>query len=305
MGERGRIIRGVGGLYSVERRTADTSAESGGAVLCPARGIFRKDGVTPLVGDEVEFSPDPIRHGYGSVDKILKRRSELKRPPVANVDQLLIVLTLSVPAPDFLLADKLIIQALANGINPVLCFNKSDLSPEDGYVREEEGYVRAGFVTLRVSGADPGGLGALEQLLRGRVTILAGQSGVGKSTLFNGILADRKMEIGDMSGKIGRGRHTTRHVELTRLKTGGWIVDSPGFSLFDAEVENYRGLEKFYPEFAAYVGLCKFRECSHIHEPDCAVLAALEKGEIHGGRHGRYAELYKAYRLADSRKYGK
>ena len=324
MSERGRIVRGVGGLYCVERLTAREAAGGSGGeggvynvdnarddvfaseyFLCPARGIFRKIEITPLVGDEVEFSLDPIRPGYGSVEKIYDRRSELKRPPVSNVDQLLIVLTLSIPAPDFLLADKLIISAMLNGIEPALCFNKSDLEPIGEYLKEEEGYSRAGFFTLRVSHKDATGIAALERALRGKVTILAGQSGVGKSTLFNNILDDTKMPIGDMSRRIGRGRHTTRHVELTRLKAGGWLVDSPGFSLFETEIENYRELDRFYPEFKPYLGLCRFKECSHTHEPDCAVLEALGDGALHPGRHGRYAELYKAYRLADNRKYSK
>ena len=273
--------------------------------LCPARGIFRKLNITPLVGDEVDFDIDPIRPGYGSVEKIHARRSELSRPPVANVDQLLIVLTLSIPAPDFLLADKLIISALSNGIEPAICFNKSDLAPVGEFIREEDGYLHAGFTTLRVSHIDDASIRTLEQALRGKVTILAGQSGVGKSTLFNNILEARKMPIGDMSRRIGRGRHTTRHVELTRLKTGGWLVDSPGFSLFETAVENYRELDRFYPEFKPYAGLCKFRECSHTHEPGCAILDALREGSLHPGRHARYAELYAAYKAADSRRYAK
>ena len=299
----GVIIRGVGGLYSVEPVNECDDGDGSGEILCSARGIFRKLRITPLAGDEVEFEADAIRPGYGSITKIYERRSELLRPPVANVDQLLIVMTFSIPAPDFLLADKLIIQAFSNGIKPVLCFNKSDLPPDMDFLAEEEGYLNAGIVTLRTSYSDAGSLYALESALRGKVTILAGQSGVGKSTLFNGILEKRRMAVGEMSGRIGRGRHTTRHVELTRLLHGGWLVDSPGFSLFETEVANYRGLDRFYPEFAPYIGRCKFKECSHIHEPDCAVLDALRRGEIHAGRHGRYAELYKAYRLADERKY--
>jgi len=273
--------------------------------LCPARGIFRKIEVTPLVGDEVDFETDPIRPGYGSVVKIHKRRTELLRPPVANVDQLLVVLTLSIPAPDFFLADKLIIHALARGIKPVVCFNKCDLPSGDAFVREEEGYGRAGFITLRVSHTDGTSVERLERVFRDKVTILAGQSGVGKSTLFNSFIRDGKMEIGEMSRRIGRGRHTTRHVELTRLATGGWLVDSPGFSLFDNKIENYRELDRLYPEFEQYLGLCKFRECSHIHEPGCAVLEALCEGALHPGRHGRYAELYKTYQLADNKKFAK
>ena len=296
-GGRGRIIRGLGGLYSVERLGADD------VFLCPARGIFRKIGVTPLAGDDVDFSVDPVRPGYGSVDKIHERRSELVRPPVANVDHLLIVLTLSIPAPDFMLADKLILQALSNGIAPALCFNKSDLHTAPEYAGEAEGYGRAGFTVLRVSLYDPESISRLERALSGKLTILAGQSGVGKSSLFNTILTDAKMPVGSMSRRIGRGRHTTRHVELKRLKSGGWLVDSPGFSLFETGVGNYRELDRHYPEFGTYIGLCKFRECSHIHEPGCAVLGALREGSIHAGRHARYAALYKSYQSADNRKY--
>ena len=298
MSERGRIIRGVGGLYFVD-------CGAGTELVCPARGVFRRNEITPLVGDEVEFEPDPIRPGYGSVVKILERRTELKRPPVANVDQLIVVLTLSIPAPDFLLADKLIVQARLNNITPVLCFNKSDLPPAEEFAREEEGYARAGYAAVRASAYDAESLVLLEKALHGKVTILAGQSGVGKSTLFNKILKDRRMEVGDMSRRIGRGRHTTRHVELTRLAAGGWLVDSPGFSLFEAEIGNFRELDRCYPEFTPYAGLCKFRECSHTHEPGCAVLGALAGGLVHAGRHARYAELYNACRLADSRKYNK
>ena len=300
---RGRIVRGVGGLYSVYE--APRGAGGDRYVLCAAKGVFRKNEVTPLVGDEVEFETETVRKEYGNIVKILKRRSELQRPPVANVDRLLIVMTLSVPAPDFLLADKLIIQALKNGITPVLCFNKSDLPSIDEYAADEDGYRRAGFTTLRASVSDAASLKALAAELSGKVTILAGQSGVGKSTLFNGILEDRKMEVGEMSGRIGRGRHTTRHVELTALKEGGWLVDSPGFSLFETEIGNYRELDLFYPEYAPYRGSCRFKECSHTHEPDCAVLGALLSGKLHPGRHARYTALYKAYRLADARRYSR
>ena len=314
MNNKGIIIRGVGGLYSVvpDAGAADGVADGAqdGAVgaqkeiLCSARGIFRKNGITPLVGDYVAYADDPARPGYGSVVEISERRSTLRRPPVANVDQLLIVLTFSLPSPDFLLADKLIIHAASNGIKSVICFNKMDLPAKDEYAAEEEGYARAGFLTIRTSNYDKDSVKALEPALRERITILAGQSGVGKSMLFNNILDTRKMEIGDISERIRRGRHTTRHVELSRLKSGGWLVDSPGFSMFDAEIENYRTLDQLYPEFALYREHCKFKECSHIHEPGCAVLEALREGALHAGRHARYALLYKAFREADSRKYG-
>ncbi|MDR3121717.1 MAG: ribosome small subunit-dependent GTPase A [Clostridiales bacterium] len=346
---RGRIIRGVGGLYGVSADAKNTPESSESEeYLCSARGIFRREGKTPLAGDDVLFEPDPIRPGYGNIVRIGARRSALRRPAAANVDQLLIVLTLSAPAPDFMLADKLILHALMNHITPAICFNKSDLAPAAAFLEEAEGYARAGFLTLRTaaapSGADgadsddpdpddtgPGntgvggvapdlglgpetnsddaasgsdfGLGPLADALRDKVTILAGQSGVGKSTLFNRILEYEHMPVGGMSRKILRGKHTTRHVELVRIKGGGWLIDSPGFSAFEAEVGNYRELDRFYPEFAPYRELCRFKECSHIHEPGCAVLAALGEGALHAGRHRRYAALYAEGKAADGRKY--
>lgn len=309
----GKIIKGVGGLYSVEER------QGGGVYLCSARGIFRKDGIKPLAGDDVDFEIDALRAGYGSVRAIGARRSELSRPPVSNVDQMLIVLALSEPAPDFLLADKLILAALSSGIRPLICANKSDLPAAAGCAGELEGYERAGFLTVRASKSGASGYAPLLSALSGKVTILAGQSGVGKSTLLNGIAelsragaagADSaRMAVGAISRRIGRGRHTTRHVELVRLAGdgGGYAVDSPGFSALEicAGAWGFRELDALYPEFLPYIGRCRFAGCSHIHEPGCAVLEALGAGSLHAGRHGRYAAFYAALKQAGDRKYAK
>jgi ribosome biogenesis GTPase len=318
----GKIIKGVGGLYSVEAR------QGGGVYLCSARGIFRRDGIKPLAGDDVDFEIDALRAGYGSVRAIGKRRSELARPPVSNVDQMLVVLALSEPAPDFMLADKLILSALSVGIRPLVCANKSDLPAVAGCAGELEGYERAGFLTLRLSHRDGApGYAPLLRALGGRVTILAGQSGVGKSTLLNGIAGlslagaagacGERMAVGAISERIGRGRHTTRHVELVKLAGGGggYAVDSPGFSALEigagagagtgAGAWDCRELDSLYPEFAPYLGQCRFAGCSHIHEPGCAVLDALGAGRLHAGRHGRYAAFYEALRQAGDRKYAK
>ena len=291
----GKIIKGVGGLYSVvcEDKT----------YFCSARGVFRKQEITPLPGDEVEFEIDSLQKEYGSIQVIKERRSLLIRPAVSNVELLLIVLTLNAPLPDFILTDMLILNAIANAVTPVICVNKTDLPAPEDLRREITGYQNAGFQTVFTTIEKNRGYDQLLELLKGKTTIFAGQSGVGKSTLFNGILECEHMPIGSMSQKINRGRHTTRHVELVKTKSDGYIIDSPGFSSFNYEVENYRELDRYYPEFQALSGQCRFKECSHIHEPECVVLDELEAGRIHLGRHRRYVELYKKYKEMDDKKY--
>jgi ribosome biogenesis GTPase len=306
----GKILKGVGGLYSVAALGADEAGCTGravGAYLCSARGLFRKDGIKPLAGDEVDFEADPLRPEYGSIVNIRERRTVLERPPVSNVEQMLIVLTLSKPAPDFMLADKLAMSALARGVRPLVCVNKADLTSDPAGASEILGYERAGFAVIRASKERNLGYAELAAALGGSVTVFAGQSGAGKSTLFNGLLERGHMAVGDMSFRIGRGRHTTRHVELVRLAGGGYIVDSPGFSALEAEADTggYRELDRLYPEFLQYRGKCRFAECSHLHEPGCAVLEALAGGGLHAGRHGRYAEFYAMLKSADESKFSK
>ena len=291
----GKIIKGVGGLYSV--------IDGEWLYLCSAKGIFRKDGITPLPGDEVRYEPDSLQQGYGSIHEIFERRSALVRPPVSNVDQLLIVVTLNAPPPDLLLVEKLILSALTNNITPILCINKSDLPMDDVLLEEMRGFEQAGFETVYTSVNETSAKERLVKILTGKTTILAGQSGVGKSTLFNALLARDHMEVGNMSRRIARGKHTTRHVELVRLVCGGYLVDSPGFSAFEFKVENYRELDLCYPEFAPYLGDCRFKECSHIHEPECAVLEARRAGKLHDGRYRRYIELYRTYQTAHKKRY--
>jgi ribosome biogenesis GTPase len=308
----GKIIKGVGGLYSVEAR------RDGGIYLCSARGLFRKDGIKPLAGDDVEMEPDALRAGYGSVQAIKARRNVLARPPVANVDQMLVVLALSEPAPDFMLADKLILSALAAGIRPIVCANKADLPAGADGAGEFEGYGRAGFLSVSASNVGKAGYAELLGALAGKVTIFAGQSGAGKSTLLNGIVGlcgshaqptappgAGHMAVGEISKRIGRGRHTTRHVELVGLAgTGGYAIDSPGFSAFEVGFGALSGggLDLLYPEFQPYLGGCRFAGCSHTHEPGCAVLEALGAGLLHEGRHRRYAALFAVLRQPEGRK---
>ena len=265
----GVIIKGVGGLYYAR-------GEDGGTHVLRARGIFRRRHITPMVGDRVRFTPGQGEE-HGWVEEILPRESQLVRPPVANVRYLVIVLA-PAPAPDYLLIDTLIAMALRQGIRPALVVNKCDL---DGgtYEAVRSDYAGLGAPLLAVSALSGQGMDGLRSLLASGVCCLAGQSGVGKSTLLCAATGLR-LQTGEISQKIHRGRHTTRHAEL--LFSGEYrVLDTPGFSL----LELWEGLEpirlkEYYPEFAPYEGQCRFSPCYHLSEPGCAVLEAARAGEI-------------------------
>ena len=278
----GVIIKGVGGLYYAR-------GEDGGTHVLRARGIFRRRHITPMVGDRVRFTPGQGEE-HGWVEEILPRESQLVRPPVANVRYLVIVLA-PAPAPDYLLIDTLIAMALRQGIRPTLVVNKCDL---DGgtYEAVRSDYAGLGAPLLAVSALSGQGMDGLRSLLASGVCCLAGQSGVGKSTLLCAATGLR-LQTGEISQKIHRGRHTTRHAEL--LFSGEYrVLDTPGFSL----LELWEGLEpirlkEYYPEFAPYEGQCRFSPCYHLSEPGCAVLKAARAGEISQARLERYHLLLK------------
>ena len=278
----GVIVKGVGGLYYAR-------GEDGGTHVLRARGIFRRRHITPMVGDRVRFTPGQGEE-HGWVEEILPRESQLVRPPVANVRYLVIVLA-PAPAPDYLLIDTLIAMALRQGIRPALVVNKCDL---DGgtYEAVRSDYARLGAPLLAVSALSGQGMDGLRSLLASGVCCLAGQSGVGKSTLLCAATGLR-LQTGEISQKIHRGRHTTRHAEL--LFSGEYrVLDTPGFSL----LELWDGLEpirlkEYYPEFAPYEGQCRFSPCYHLSEPGCAVLEAARAGEISQARLERYHLLLK------------
>lgn len=271
----GRIIRGVGGFYYVQ-----TGAE---IVECRARGRFRVEGVTPMVGDYVEIRGN-------AVDRVLPRKNALVRPAVANVDQLIVVLAASHPEPDFLLADKLLISALTLGIRPLIVLNKLDersSSVYDACVRD----YNAAFPLLTISCRTGEGLDALKPHLADRVSCLAGQSAVGKSSLLNALLPALGLPVGDLSKKTERGRHTTRHAELIPC-FGGAILDTPGFSLFEAETLTQEALDACYPEFGDAPKSCRFPACSHISEPGCAVKTGIvATGRMSRARYDRYVVI--------------
>lgn len=278
----GVIVKGVGGLYYAR-------GEDGGTHVLRARGIFRRRHITPMVGDRVRFTPGQGEE-HGWVEEILPRESQLVRPPVANVRYLVIVLA-PAPAPDYLLIDMLIAMALRQGIRPALVVNKCDL---DGgtYEAVRSDYAGLGAPLLAVSALSGQGMDGLRSLLASGVCCLAGQSGVGKSTLLCAATGLR-LQTGEISQKIHRGRHTTRHAEL--LFSGEYrVLDTPGFSL----LELWEGLEpirlkEYYPEFAPYEGQCRFSPCYHLSEPGCAVLKAARAGEISQARLERYHLLLK------------
>lgn len=275
----GRIIKGIGGFYDVLLGSGDT-------VTCKARGRFRNDGVTPMVGDLVEVSfPET---GFASMDDILPRENALLRPPVSNIDLLVIVLSASVPKPDWMLADKLLIQAKTLEIEPLIVLNKMDLA--DSGITEQFAKDYAAFRTLMVSSRNGEGIDALKQALTGRVSCFAGQSAVGKSSLLNALFPELCLETGELAKKTDRGRHTTRQAELWPL-LGGAVLDTPGFSLFEMSELSQEALDACYPEFGDAPKHCRFSGCRHKAEPDCAVKELLREGKIAQTRYTRYLEI--------------
>lgn len=277
----GIITKISGGFYYVE--AADTAYE------CKARGVFRKLGVTPLVGDYVTITV-PAK-GYCSVDAVKERKNALVRPALANLDRLFIVSSVKEPDCNLYLIDKMTAAAFSKGIEPVIIFSKSDLADADSLA---EIYRKVDIKAFSFSIKDQKGLDEIKALIKDKTSAFCGNSGVGKSTLLNALFPELCLQTGEISDKLGRGRHTTRTVELFK-KYGGYVADTPGFSTLDIErFELIRKDElKFaFPEFDPYFGKCRFNSCNHLCEKDCAVLEAVEQGEIPVSRHQSYLKMY-------------
>lgn len=278
----GIIIKALSGFYYVS--SGDEIYE------CKARGSFRKNGVSPLVGDSVEFEKTAPKTGV--VDKVLPRKNCLVRPPVANIDKLFIVSSYTSPQPNTYLIDKMTVIAEYNGIEPIIVFNKCDMGDFDTF---KAIYQKAGFKVYIVS-ADKGiGVDALRLEMRGCISALTGNSGVGKSSILNNILEDVKIETGEVSDKLGRGRHTTRHTELYRLRNGGFVADTPGFSSLELDYTDFELKEKLqycFSDFDKCLGECRFSSCTHTKENGCAVIKAVNNGEICKTRHESYIQLF-------------
>ncbi|MBN2898268.1 MAG: ribosome small subunit-dependent GTPase A [Clostridia bacterium] len=286
----GIIIKGIAGFYYVQ--AGDTVYE------CKARGKFKNKNETPLVGDCVTISMDG--EGKGVIETIEPRRNELFRPAVANVDQSLIVFALKNPDPHLNLLDKLLILGEYVGIKAIICLNKADIDDINMFEHIRDIYEPIGYKVVVTSVVDQSGFDVLMDELHGRITVLAGPSGVGKSSILNTIQPGLAAKVGEISEKIKRGKHTTRHSELIALESGGYVVDTPGFSSIDIEFVGKEHLATCFPEIREMANACQFNNCMHIKEPNCAVKEAVERGEIHEERYNSY--LYFMNLLEDSRR---
>lgn len=292
----GKIIKGIAGFYYV-------NVAGSGIYECRAKGIFRKEGVKPLVGDDVEIEVTHEQDMEASVVHILPRRNSITRPAAANIDQAILIFALDDPKPSAGVIDRFLIRLLDQGLDPVICFNKNDLSDEEEARKWLTIYADAGYRTLACSAAAGEGLDEIRELLKGRTSIFAGPSGVGKSSLINIFAPEAQMETGITSKKLGRGKHTTRHTELFMAGENTFIMDTPGFTSFEAEYMNKEELKSFYPEFYPYEGSCRFAGCVHINEPDCPVKDAVNAGKIHKERYGSYIQLFEELKEAEKHRY--
>lgn len=278
----GRIRKALSGFYYV-----DTPE---GLLTCRARGKFRKEGISPLVGDQVECSV--LSGEEGVIDAIAPRRNSFERPAVANIDQLVIVASEAIPRTEPYLIDRMTAIAALKNCEVLVCINKCDLASGDELY---DYYLRAGYRALRVSAETGEGMDGLRAATIGKLSAFTGNSGVGKSSILNALDPSYHLQVGEVSRALGRGKHTTRHVELYRIADGGEIIDTPGFSSFDADslsLELKQRLPEAFPDFAPYLDGCRFVGCSHTKERGCAVLKALQEGKLVKGRHESYLRLY-------------
>ena len=290
----GKIVKGIAGFYYVH-------VAGSGIYECKAKGIFRKDKIRPLVGDDVCIDIIDEAEHTGNVVRILPRRNELIRPAVANVDQAVVIFAVSRPAPNFNLLDRFLIMMEYQSIPAVICFNKTDLAGEP-QIRELYGaYESSGYGIVFASAERQEGIGQIRDILRGKTSTVAGPSGVGKSSLINLLVPDANMETGALSEKIDRGKHTTRHSELLVVEEGTYIMDTPGFTSLSVDFYEKEELRGLFPEFVRYEPYCRFAGCSHINEPDCGVKDALAEGKISRIRYEDYVEIYEE--LKDKKRY--
>ncbi len=292
---KGRILKGIAGFYYIE--TFD-----GKVYECKAKGIFRKSNLKPLVGDDVEIDIIDEEKKLGNITDILPRKNQLLRPPVANVDQAVILFAIVKPNPSYNLLDRFLIMMRQQNLPVIICFNKQDIATKEEQQELYDAYEKCGYKVLFISVHEGSGLDELKKLLKGKTTTLAGPSGVGKSSLLNKLVPDADMQTGELSRKIERGKNTTRHSELFFVKElceddndefkGTYVIDTPGFTSLEMRDVTADTLMQYYPEFTEYEPMCRFGGCSHIAEPDCGVKDALKEGKISQVRYDNYKVLW-------------
>ncbi|MBQ5317583.1 MAG: ribosome small subunit-dependent GTPase A [Oscillospiraceae bacterium] len=283
----GMLLKAIGGLYYAETPL--------GILECKARGIFRKQNISPCAGDKVIITD--IADDNGVVDKILPRKNSLIRPPLANLDYIVFVTSTCEPSPNLTLLDKFLAIAKYKGIKSIIAITKLDLQRNSELLGI---YSNSGADFIEIDYENPNSYLSLYQMLSGKITAFTGNTGVGKSTLLNHILKDTDIKTGEISKKLGRGRHTTRNVELYKLDNGGYIADTPGFSTFDTQKYDIifkDELASCFPEFNEYADKCKFLDCAHVKEKGCAVIEAVNSGIIPISRHNSYVEMYNEAKL--------
>ena len=290
----GKIIKGIAGFYYIY-------AEDGNIYECKAKGIFRKDNFKPLVGDNVEITVLKEEEKEGSVTSILPRRNSLIRPAVANVDQAFLIFAMENPKPNFLLLDRFLIMMEQQKIPVVICFNKKDVGEKKEMEKLYEIYTGCGYRVVLSSTYEGEGMDEIREILKGKTTVVAGPSGVGKSSITNCMQGEVQMETGEISKKLKRGKHTTRHSQVIPVEKNTFLVDTPGFSSLYLTDMKEEELRDYFPEFVMYEPQCRFQGCMHIHEPGCAVKEALSEGKISQQRYDNYLALYEE--LKEKRRY--
>jgi ribosome biogenesis GTPase len=289
----GKIIKGIAGFYYVH-------AQVGGVYECKAKGIFRNRKIKPLVGDDVEIEIIDEAEKKGNITDILPRKNELIRPALVNVDQAVLLFAATNPEPNFGLLDRFLVMMDYQQVPAIICFNKQDLITQEEKQKFISMYAGCGCSVIFTSTYEKTGIQELKQILENKTTVLAGPSGVGKSSVTNLLLPDANMETGDVS-RIGRGRHTTRHSEIFHLYGTTYIMDTPGFTSLNLPGLEKEDLRLYFPEFEEYEGTCRFNGCVHINEPDCMVKQAVEAGKVSKERYQSYTDMYRE--LKEQKKY--
>lgn len=289
----GKIIKGIAGFYYIETEQ--------GLYECKAKGAFRNQKKKPLVGDNVDISVQDEENKKGNIQDILPRKNQLIRPTVANVDQAVVIFAAASPAPNLNLLDRFLITMEQYNVETIICFNKSDLVTEEEKDKLRKIYESCGYRVIFTSVSKEQGLSEVRVLLRGKTTVLAGPSGVGKSSMINYLKPDANMETGQISRKIERGKHTTRHSELFELEKDSYIMDTPGFTSLYVDNLEKEELSYYFPEFEEYRNECRFQGCMHLMEPDCKVKDAVERGDISSTRYENYKLLYEE--IKDKKRY--